>query len=74
VVFFDKRLHENVRLASEIQMLDVFAMYKEEMACQLVVGVFHKSVCDDVEFDDLQPLFVIHPEVRLEVPNNDFIF
>ena len=68
VWFFDKRLHEDVRLISEIQMVDVFEMYKEEMGCQLVVGLFD----NDAEFDDLQPLCTIPPEVRFEIPNNDF--
>jgi len=68
VWFFDKRLHEDVRLISEIQMVDVFEMYKEEMGCQLVVGLFD----NDAEFDDLQPLCAIPVEVRFEIPNNDF--
>jgi len=62
--FFDKRLHEDVRLVSEIQMLDIFEMYKEEMSCQIIVGAFDKSVCSAAEFDELQPLCVL--------PNNDF--
>ena len=49
-------------------MVDVFEMYKEEMGCQLVVGLFD----NDAEFDDLQPLCTIPPEVRSEIPNNDF--
>jgi hypothetical protein len=53
--FFDKRLREDVRSISEIQMVD-----KEEMGCQLVVGLFD----DDAEFDDLQPLCVIPADVR----------
>jgi hypothetical protein len=72
VWFFDKRLHDNVRLISEIQMFDVFEMYKEEMGCQLVVGVFDNSLYDDAEFDDLQPLCAFAPEVIFEIPNNDF--
>jgi hypothetical protein len=44
------------------------------MGYQLAVGVFDKSVCDDAEFDDLQPLCVLPPVVRFEVPNNDFPF
>jgi hypothetical protein len=36
--FFDKRLHKDDR-----KLLDVFEMYKEEMGCQLVVGVFDNS-------------------------------
>ena len=62
--FFDKRLHEDVRLVSEIQMLDIFEMYKEEMSCQIIVGAFDKLVCSATEFDELQPLCVL--------PNNDF--
>ena len=27
---------------------------------------------NDAEFDDLQPLCTIPPEVRFEIPNNDF--
>ena len=68
VWFFDKRLYEDVKLISEIQMVDVLEMYKEEMGCQLVVGLFD----NDAEFDDLQPLCTIPPEVRFEIPNNDF--
>jgi len=48
-------------------MVDVFEMYKEEMGCQLVVGLFD----NDAEFDDLEPLCTIPPEVRFEIPNID---
>ena len=68
VWFFDKRLHEDVRLISKIQMVDVFEMYKEEMGCQLVVGLFD----NDAEFDDLHPLCTISPEVRFEIPTMIF--
>jgi hypothetical protein len=37
VWFFDKRLHKDDSLISEIQLLDIFQMYTEEMGCQLVV-------------------------------------
>jgi hypothetical protein len=67
VWFFDKILREDVRLISEIHMVDVFEMYKEEMGCQLVVGLFD----DDTKFDDLQHLCVIPADVRFEIPNND---
>ena len=49
-------------------MVDVFEMYKEEMGCQLVVGLFDNNA----EFDALQPLCAIPTDVRFEIPNNDF--
>ena len=60
--FYDKRLNEDTRLADEIQMIDLFEMYKEEMTCQVVVGVFDRSTCQDHEFDELEPLCVIPPD------------
>ena len=48
-------------------MVDVFEMYKEEMGCQLVVGLFDNNA----EFDDLQLLCTIPLEVRFEIPNID---
>ena len=60
VWFFDKRLH------------DIFEMYRDEMSCQITVGVFDKSVCSTAEFDELHPLCVVTPNVRFEVSNNDF--
>jgi len=65
VWFYDKRLHEDVRLANEIQMVDMFEMYKEERSCQVVVGVFDKAACSDDEFDALEPLCVVPPDVEL---------
>ena len=65
VWFYDKRLHEDVRLANEIQMVDMFEMYKEERSCQVVVGVFDKVACLDDEFDALEPLCVVPPDVEL---------
>jgi hypothetical protein len=70
VWFFDKRMHENVKLVSEIQMLDVFEMYKEEMGCQLVVGLFDKSLCVDAECDGLLPLCAIPNEPSSAAPVN----
>ena len=32
VWFFDKRLNDDARIVGEIQMLDLFEMYKEEMS------------------------------------------
>jgi hypothetical protein len=50
-------------------MLDLFEMYKEEMSCQLVVGVFDRSFCVEAKFDALEPLCVVPPDnanVQLE--------
>jgi hypothetical protein len=63
VWFFDKRLNEDARIVGEIQMLDLFEMYKNEMSCQVVVGVFDRSICVQTEFDAMEPLCV--------VPHND---
>jgi hypothetical protein len=60
--FFDKNLKEDVRLTSEIQMIDLFDMYKAQMSCHFVVGVFDKSVSNAPEFDLLEPLCVIPPD------------
>ena len=52
VWFFDKKnLKEDVRLTSEIQMIDLFDMYKAQMSCHFVVGVFDESVSNAPEFD-----------------------
>jgi len=40
-------------------MLDLFEMYKEEMSCQVVVGVFDRAICVEAEFDALEPLCVV---------------
>jgi hypothetical protein len=52
----------DVRLVDEIQMLDLFEMYKEEMSFQVVVGVFDRSFCVEAEFDALEPLCVVSPD------------
>jgi hypothetical protein len=57
--FFDKNLHEDVRLLHEGQMVELFAMYQQEMCCQFIVGVFDKEVCSEPEFDDLAALCMI---------------
>jgi hypothetical protein len=46
-------------------MLDMFQLYKEERSCQVVVGVFDKEACSDDEFDALEPLCVVPPDVEL---------
>jgi len=62
VWFFDKNMREDVRLLHEGQMAELFAMYKQEMCCQFIVGVFDKEVCNEHEFDDLEALCVIPPD------------
>jgi len=48
-----------VLLVDEIQILDLFEIYKEEMTCQVVVGVFDSSTCVEHEFDELEPICVV---------------
>ena len=45
-------------------MVDMFEMYKER-SCQVVVGVFDNATCSDVEFNALEPLCVVPPDVEL---------
>jgi hypothetical protein len=52
ISFFDKRRNEDVNLIDEIQMLDLFDMYKEEMACQVAIRVVElATVGDDVDLE-----------------------
>jgi len=46
-------------------MVDMFEIYKEERSCQVVVGVFDNAACSDAEFDGLEPLYVVPPDVEL---------
>lgn len=59
VWFYDKRVNEDARLTDEIQMVDLFEMYKEEMSCQVLVGVFERVLSvippDDVELTSVAP-------------------
>jgi hypothetical protein len=68
VWFYDKRFNDNSRLVDEIQKVDFFEMYKEEMTCQLVVGVFDKVQCEEANFEALEPICVIPPEPANETP------
>jgi hypothetical protein len=58
VWFFDKRLNEDCRLVNEVQMVDFFEMYKEEMTYQVVVGVFNS---EEAFFDAMEPICVVPP-------------
>jgi len=69
--FFDKRLNEDVRLVDEIQMVDLFEMHKEEMSCQVIVGVFDSAICVEPEFDALEPLCVVLPDDAAELGTHD---
>ena len=62
VWYFDKTVGEDVRLIDESQMVALFEMYKSEMNCQVVVGVFDKSIRDEHEFDAVEALCVIPPD------------
>lgn len=69
VWFYDKRMGEDVRLDNEIQMIDLFDMYKSEMRCTILVGIFDKVVVEtqiEHEFDHLQPLCVLPPDPHVD--------
>ena len=68
VWFFDKRLNEDARIVGEIQMLDLFEMYKEEMSCEVVVGVFDRSICVEAKFDAMEPICVVpHDDANVQL-------
>ena len=60
--FFDKNVQEDVKLVSDIQMIDLFDMYKSEMCCCVLVGVFDNVVSDAFEYELIEPLCVIPPD------------
>ncbi|KAG2541444.1 hypothetical protein PVAP13_9NG682028, partial [Panicum virgatum] len=68
VCFYDKRLKEDAILVDEIQMIDLFEMYKEEMCCLVVVRVFDREKCLQSDFDGLEPLCTILPEPAVVEP------
>jgi hypothetical protein len=39
VWFYDKKVGEDVKLKNDFQMHDLFEMYKDQMRCQVIVGV-----------------------------------
>jgi hypothetical protein len=61
--FFDKRMCEDVRLENDFQMHDLFEMYKDEMHCEVIVGVFDNCLREADEFAALEPLCVIPAEL-----------
>jgi hypothetical protein len=63
------------RLDNEIQMIDMFEMYKTEMSCTIVVGIFDKLVVEsriEHELNDLTSLCMIPPldDPPLDVPTS----
>jgi hypothetical protein len=63
VWFFDKRLSKDVRLENQFKMDEMFDMYKDQMKCQIIVGVFDNTVSHVDEFDALEPLCVLSPDI-----------
>jgi len=62
VWFYDKRIGEDVKLENNFQMHDLFEMYKDQMHCEVVVGIFDSSCRGDDDFDDLEPICAIPPD------------
>jgi len=52
-------------------MVDLFEMHKEEMTCQVIVGVFDSAICVEPEFDALEPLCVVPPDDAAELGTHD---
>ena len=52
-------------------MVNLFEMHKEEMTCQVIVGVFDTSICVEHEFDALEPLCVVPPDDVAELGTHD---
>ena len=48
----------------------MFAMYKAEMCCQVLVGVFDNSVSTTDDYAELEPLCVILPDDEQPSPVN----
>ena len=40
VWFYDKRMGEDMKLENDFHMHDLFEMYKDQMHCEIIVGVF----------------------------------
>ena len=40
VWFYDKRMGEDLKLENDLQMHDIFEMYKDQMQCDFIVGGF----------------------------------
>ena len=71
VWFFDKRISEDVRLENDFQMHGLFEMYKDQMHCEVIVGVFDICLREADEFAALEPICVIPPD--LPTGNGDSI-
>ena len=55
-------MNEDCRLVGEIQMVDFFEMYKEEMRSQILVFIFDRDKCTEPDYEALEPLVVVPPD------------
>jgi len=69
VWFFDKTMGEDVMIVNEVQFQNLFEMYKSEMHCQVILVVVEKTMLEQHEFDDLEPLCVIPPDLDPHLPH-----
>jgi hypothetical protein len=53
---------EDVKLENDFHMHDLFEMYKDQMRCQVIVGVLDSCLREPDEFATLEPLCVIPPK------------
>ena len=56
-------------IVNEVQFQNLFEMYKLEMHCQVILVVVEKTVWKQHEFDDLEPLCVIPPDLDPHLPH-----
>jgi hypothetical protein len=54
--FYDNRMCQDVSLVDDVQLTNLFKMYKTEMHCQIIVSVLEKSLCEAHEFDWLEAM------------------
>ena len=52
---------EDIRLENDFQMHDLFEMYKDQMQCKVIIGVFNSCLKETDEFAALDPICVIPP-------------
>ena len=56
-----------MKLENDFQMHHLFEMYKDQMHCEVVVGIFDSSCRGDDDFDDLEPICAIPPDETLMI-------